>query len=92
VSPRSDDAVRHFFAEIRRRPLLTHEGERALAIRIVAGRLAIFEALACFPPVYDIVAGWRQALEGGASPWLLRVIGVDNSAEEVFAGEGEEEE
>lgn len=88
---RAHDVAMQFIADIRGRPLLTRAGEQACAMRIEAGRLAAFEALSCFPPVYDTIAAWRLAFSSGAATWSVRAIfdsppGNDESTDEDGSG------
>lgn len=92
--PRVYDTVRQFFADIRDWPALTRAGEQACAMRIEAGRLAAFEALACFPPAYDAIAAWRRALADGAPSWSVRAIFEDSPGNGPFdeSSQADEEE
>jgi RNA polymerase primary sigma factor len=73
--PRSADPVAQFFSDVSRHRLLTPQGERACAMRVAAGRLAVHQTLACLPAAYDLVARWRGELADGAQPWTFRIAG-----------------
>jgi len=62
----SDDPMTLYLRDVGGTPLLTREGETALAKRIEAGRRTMLNGLGCSLPVIAAVSTWRDAIREGA--------------------------
>ena len=73
---RTGDPVTMFMRDMGRTPLLTHEGEAALAKRIEAGRRLVLDGLCRSLPAMQTLSGWAEAIRAGSLP-LRQVIDVE---------------
>ena len=73
---RTDDPVALYLRDIGRRPLLTREGEVALAQRIEAGHRSVLEGLSESLPAMRTVSAWYAAIREGSLA-LRDVIDVE---------------
>ena len=62
----SDDPMTMYLRDLSATPLLTREGEAALAKRIEAGRRTLLEGLCSSLPAMAAVSAWRDAVRGGS--------------------------
>ncbi len=72
---RTDDPMTLYLRDVGGKPLLTREGETALAKRIVAGRRKTLDGLARSLPAIAAVSTWRDAIREGTLA-LRRVVDV----------------
>ena len=73
---RTDDPMALYFRDMGRRPLLTQQGEVALAQRIEAGRRAVLDGLGQYLPAIRAVSAWYGEILDGALA-LRDVIDVE---------------
>jgi RNA polymerase primary sigma factor len=62
---RTDDPVRMYLRQMSSVPLLSREGEIAIAKRIEAGREMMISGICESPLTVRAIIGWRDALDGG---------------------------
>ncbi|MCY4554953.1 MAG: RNA polymerase sigma factor RpoD [Chloroflexi bacterium] len=62
---RTDDLMTLYLRDVGGKPLLTHEGEAALAKRIEAGRRTMLDGLCASLPAILAVSAWRAAVREG---------------------------
>ncbi|MCE2494851.1 MAG: sigma-70 family RNA polymerase sigma factor [Alphaproteobacteria bacterium] len=75
VSDLSDDPMTLYLHDVGGKPLLTREGEAALAKRIEAGRRTVLDSLCASLPAMAAVSAWRDAVREGTLA-LRHVIDV----------------
>jgi RNA polymerase primary sigma factor len=87
VGGASRDPLRAYLHQIGQVPLLTREGEIAIAKRMEAGEVAVFRAIVRSPSGLAELRGIREALRSGSLP---TVDAIQNSGEEGPEGEAAE--
>lgn len=89
---RTQDSVRMYLREIGTAPLLTREGEAALAKQIERGERAVRRALSRSPLVGQILLETRSALAAGTLSITDVLQRADNPDTDLFCAEGEEQD
>ncbi len=83
---RTTDPVRMYMREMGAVELLTREGEIAIAKRIEEGLDAVREALATYPPTYDLLLATFEPVKAGQGRLMDLIVGFfDPNAPDVIA-------
>jgi RNA polymerase primary sigma factor len=83
---RTTDPVRMYMREMGTVELLTREGEIAIAKRIEQGLNSVREALALYPPTYDVLLSTYEPIKAGQGRLLEVIVGFhDPNAPDVIA-------
>ncbi|HSQ69086.1 MAG TPA: RNA polymerase sigma factor RpoD, partial [Steroidobacteraceae bacterium] len=83
---RTTDPVRMYMREMGAVELLTREGEIAIAKRIEEGLDAVREALATYPPTYDLLLATYEPVKAGQGRLMDLIVGFfDPNAPDVIA-------
>ena len=88
---RTDDPMTLYLRDVGGKPLLTREGEAALAKRIEAGRRTMLDGLCASLRAMAAVSAWRDAIrEGSLSPRHVINVGLTYGGEHRAGNIGEE--
>ncbi len=83
---RTTDPVRMYMREMGTVELLTREGEIAIAKRIEQGLNSVREALALYPPTFDLLLATYEPIQAGQGRLLEVIVGFhDPNAPDVIA-------